>query len=488
MRIEQLQQVVQRRIVTANCIAAVVVLVYLLMIGSSPHVRGTSWTALILGAVAIFTAALALIVIVALRLARRVVERNTRWVTEEREPTPEERRLVLAAPTTFALYPLPFWVLAAIVTALIVPSSGGGTRVAQFVVIVFGGLLTSALTFPLIERETRELTTRALAGSAEKRPFMNMQRRLLLSWALGSGIPLAGIALTPVLRAKDAGVPIAVPIIVLAVAGLAAGFVSSLRMATTVTEPMAALRECFERVQAGELRTSLDVDAVGEIGMLQAGFNQMAHGLLEREHVRDLFGRHVGEEVARAAIEQGVALGGEQRDVSVFFVDLIGSSDLARETSPDRVVALLNRFFAAVVHCVDPEGGWINKFEGDAALCIFGAPNREPEHAALALRAARALSDELSKIGIEAGIGVSSGSVVAGNVGTEARYEYTVIGHPVNEAARITDEAKRVPGRLLASAASIEAAPNEAANWRSDGTRDLRGVGTTEVFAWSEAR
>jgi adenylate cyclase len=243
---------------------------------------------------------------------------------------------------------------------------------------------------------------------------------------------------------------------------------------------MDELRAALRSVHAGDLDAAVTVDAVGEIGMVQAGFNQMVAGLREREELRDLFGRHVGEEVARAALESGVSLGGEARDVSVFFVDLAGSSTLAREREPDEIVAMLNRFFAAVVDAAGAEGGWVNKFEGDAALCVFGAPTDQPDHAARALRAARRLRDSLD--GIDAGIGVSSGKVVAGNVGSETRYEYTVIGHPVNEASRLTDEAKNYAGRLLAGRAAIDAAPGEAPHWESRGIADLRGTGPTEVF------
>src|SRR5206468_1783520 len=178
------------------------------------------------------------------------------------------------------------------------------------------------------------------------------------------------------------------------------------------------------------------VDDDGELGLLQAGFNHMASGLRERERLRELFGGYVGEEVARRALESG-SLEGEERDVSVLFVDVVGSTALAERRPPVEVVALLNRFFDAVVRVVDDEDGWVDKFEGDAALCVFGAPMEQLDHAARALRAAIGLRNALRSVeGLDAGIGVSSGIAVAGNVGSARRYEYTVIGDPVNEAAR----------------------------------------------------
>src|SRR5256714_3577305 len=143
----------------------------------------------------------------------------------------------------------------------------------------------------------------------------------------------------------------------------------------------------MEQVAAGDLDVDVPVDDDGEIGLLQAGFNHMASGLREREQLRELFGGYVGEDVARQALESGVSLEGEEREVSVLFVDVLGSTALAERRPPVQVVALLNRFFDAVVRAVDDEDGWVDKFEGDAALCVFGAPMEQLDHAARALRA-----------------------------------------------------------------------------------------------------
>ena len=123
------------------------------------------------------------------------------------------------------------------------------------------------------------------------------------------------------------------------------------------------------------------------------------------------------------------------------------------------------------------EEGYVLKFEGDGALCVFGAPTEQPDHAERALRAARALRKELRSLSerIDAAIGLSSGQVVHGNVGAANRYEYTVIGDPVNEASRLTDEAKYRHTRVLASETTFARATSEAANWGHSGTISLRG-------------
>jgi adenylate cyclase len=263
--------------------------------------------------------------------------------------------------------------------------------------------------------------------------------------------------------------------------GLLAGTLVTLRVARSVADPLDDLRGDLDRVRRGDLEAKTAVDDLTEIGLLQAGFNEMVAGLRERAQLEDLFGRHVGVDVARKAVEEGgLELGGEQRDLSALFVDLVGSTKLAATRPPEEVVALLNDVFEAVVHVASEEGGWVNKFEGDAALCVFGAPAHDPRHAEHALRAARRLHEQLVRLaerhpGLDAGIGVSAGAAVAGNVGAEQRFEYTVIGDPVNEAARLTEEAKALPGRVLASGAAMERGGEEAANWCEAATLDLRG-------------
>ena len=142
------------------------------------------------------------------------------------------------------------------------------------------------------------------------------------------------------------------------------------------------------------------------------------------------------------------------------------------------VVRLLNRFFRVVVEVVEAEGALVNKFEGDAALCVFGAPVPRDDPAGDALRAARELDRRLRRDmpEIDFGIGISAGIAVAGNVGAERRFEYTVIGDPVNEAARLSELAKRRPERVLASESALARAGDvETAGWTVGDSEVLRG-------------
>jgi adenylate cyclase len=293
-------------------------------------------------------------------------------------------------------------------------------------------------------------------------------------------VPLLGIA--AIVIADLAGARIntlaTVSILLLAVVGLGVGLTATVLAARSVGDPVRAVQEGMASVERGEFDARVHVDDGSEVGQLQAGFNRMAAGLAERERLRDLFGRHVGQDVAKAALDGELRMGGEEREVAVLFVDLVGSTGLAARRPPTEVVDLLNAFFRLVVETVERHGGWVNKFEGDAALCVFGAPTARDDPTGDALATARELRDRLvaELPELDAGIGVSAGAAVAGNVGAEQRFEYTVIGDPVNEAARLCELAKKRPERVLASDAALERAGRaERERWSLGEQVELRG-------------
>jgi adenylate cyclase len=478
-----------RRLIVANVAGAALVLVYFdLTTPARPQYRGhqLTRTGLFLSSFGLFAALATVLVLAAVLLSRRVLDRHFSWLGEDREPSDAERDALLAAPLLNARFILPFWLVAAVVTA-VATQAVWTYRLRLFIGVVLAAASTLALSYLLVEEALRPVLAMALADhSFEKPTAMSLRIRQVVAWALGSGIPIAFVAVIPLGRRGPQLYPIAVPLVFMCVVALVAGSIVSVSVAHSIAAPIDIVRDALGRIRAGDLDVRVPVNDAGEIGLLQAGLNEMAAGLRERERLHDLFGRHVGEEVARRALETGVGLRGEQRDVTVFFVDLVGSTSLTESREPDDVIAILNRLFGSVVRAVTAEKGWVNKFEGDAALCVFGAPGDQDDHATRALRAALRLRDELAafaaELGVSAGIGVSSGTVVAGNIGAEERYEYTVIGSPVNEAARLTDEAKRRESRLLASAECVRRA-GAPARWRSCGTVSLRGLASsTEIF------
>ena len=339
------------------------------------------------------------------------------------------------------------------------------------------------------ERTLRPVVARALAGGAPPRSRgPSVADRLTMAWTLVTGVPLVGIAaiLIADLAGADVDALVTSGMLLLAVVALSVGYYAILTAARSVADPVRTVQEAMASVQEGEFEARVPVDDGSEVGQLQAGFNRMASGLAERERLRDLFGRHVGQDVAAAALDGELRLGGEEREVAVLFVDLVGSTTLAAQRPPTEVVALLNSFFAIVVESAERHGGWVNKFEGDAALCVFGAPTSLDDAAGAALAAARELRDRMAAElpDLDAGIGVSAGTAVAGNIGAVERFEYTVIGDPVNEAARLCELAKTRPERVLASDAALERAGEaERARWSLGEAVELRGRGASTRLA-----
>ncbi len=372
------------------------------------------------------------------------------------------------------------WAIASIV--LIPLNIGGGVRVTFLLVsaMIFGATSTVCTGFLFTQRPLRHLMITATVDfeHAEKAP--GVRARLILMWTMCSALPGAGIVVLVMLRANgwiiQPDAPIETPVLVLALVAVVLGLRAIILVSTSISDPVHDVVDAMAEVERGDLGKLIDVYERSELGQLQSGFNRMVAGLQERDQLRDLFGRHVGEEVVRRAIDANESLSGDEREVAILFVDLVGSVQLATTREPHEVAAVLNDFFQIVVDAVDARHGLINKFQGDAALAVFGAPLRIEDPASAALATARALTQELHRLSVDFGIGVSAGPVFAGNIGAENRYEYTVVGDAVNEAARLADRAKDFDGRVLCSAAAIERADEaERRCWAVQGTEMLRG-------------
>jgi adenylate cyclase len=479
-------------VVFANLVGVAVVTLEVAVIGVPGTRPGERFHGAFMATEAALLVYVALATIVELRVSRVRQIRTFGWVAERRQPTPEETAAVVRFPSVEARQLFGWWAGGALlVTAINLGfSNDAGYCFRAGLNTVLGGLTAASLSFLLLERFNRPVFALALAGDPDDTVTrLGLERRLLLTWALGAAVPVAVITTAPLGVSAARRAALGGPLLVVGTLALAAGLVLTILAARSITEPIDTLRRAHRRVESGDLDTEVTVDDAGEIGLLQAGFNRMTAGLRERQRIDDLFGRHVGVEVARQALSQNPRLGGELRDASVLFIDLVGSTSLAERLSPDQIVTILNDFFSAVVHCTDEGGGWVNKFEGDAALCVFGPPGDSVDHAACALRAARRLQVTFAELAtkhsdFDAGVGVSSGTVVAGNIGAENRYEYTVIGAPVNEAARLTEEAKSHPGRVLATGAAVEAAAGEGAHWHACAPKLLRGKSSaTQIYA-----
>jgi adenylate cyclase len=321
--------------ILANLVAALFVFGYLEYLAPLEHV-GSATTS---HDVIVFAAFMAVALPLGAAIGATSFRRALRWLAEGRPPTHAEQRSTLSLPFRETVGLL-IWLVAATFFGFTSLAYGHtGSHVTKvFVAVTLGGLVATSVDFLLCERGLRPVFALALAADPPTRPItLGLRPRLLLAWALGSGIPLAGIALLP-LAAHHAAVRanIGGAVATLAVTGLLIGLLVNAIAARSIADPLDQIRQVLGRVENGVLDVGIPIDDGGEIGRLQAGVNQMVAGLRDRQRLADLFGRHVGAEVAKQALEQGSGLVSEEREASVLFVDLVGSTALARSCYPRR--------------------------------------------------------------------------------------------------------------------------------------------------------
>ena len=282
----------------------------------------------------------------------------------------------------------------------------------------------------------------------------------------------------------------------LGLAGLAALVISTVlgaALARGLTRPVRALVAATGRVARGDYEAEVSVSSRDEMGALASSFNQMTHGLRLKERYRGVLNKVVSPEVAEELMRGAVELGGENRKVTVLFADVRGFTPLTQGMEPQAVIRLLNESMAIMSAAVDAEAGVVDKYVGDMIMAVFGAPVHSEDHAARALHAAirmragmAALNTERARRGeapIEIGVGLNTGVVVAGNMGSPERLNYTVLGETVNLASRLCSAA--APGQILASGDTADAAGN--AQMTSLGGRAIKGFsGLVDVFAVDE--
>jgi class 3 adenylate cyclase len=284
--------------------------------------------------------------------------------------------------------------------------------------------------------------------------------------------------------------------------GLLATFMLGIVLARRITRPLFALVDAAEGVAAGDLDHVLPVTTGDEIGALTSSFNTMIGGLRERERMHDILGRFVSPTVARLVLSHPLDLSGETKLLTILFTDLRDFTVLSEREEPAVVIRGLNDYFRIVVDAADRYGGVVNKFGGDSTLVLFGLTDEQSNPQASAEAAVRAALDihaGLSQLNtlrmaeaaplLLAGIGINTGTVVAGLIGAERRMEYTAIGDVVNLSARIQTLNRKLDTNILISDATYQALGNPAGlQMVNRGLRQLKGksqrVRVYSVIGW----
>ena len=334
------------------------------------------------------------------------------------------------------------------------------------------------------------------AGLHRQAVFVNARLKLFFIYVLVAVLPMVILAATTfnkvhnILRAHGLGsVPelfhqvlpwVAVFLVLSAFTTLVMAFI----LAREIVDPILVLRGSMGEVEKGDLRSRLSVTSADEFADLFSGFNNMVEGLNEREVIKDKFGKYVSGQVLADILDGDVKLGGEVKTVTVLFCDIRNYTALSERLTPAQNVALLNAYFTRMVAVIERHNGILDKYMGDAFMAVFGAPVADERHAQHAVAAARDMLTALDEFNAAAargtaplriGVGVSTGEVLAGNIGSDRRMEYTVIGDTVNLAARLENLTKQTGEPILISEATHTQLNGARAHARFIGEYAIKG-------------
>jgi class 3 adenylate cyclase len=358
--------------------------------------------------------------------------------------------------------------------------------IAGSLIVLSYGTFLRFFALELIARPVLEDASRALPDGAEiGRTTVPLKWRLLIALPIINiitGVVVAGFSSPdPSIHVLGVGVLVAIAV------AFTISFELTLLLLRSILGPIQDLRRGTRRVAEGDYSVRVPVLGSDETGQLAGSFNQMVAGLEEREKLREAFGAFVDPVLADRVLAEGTILHGEEVEVSVLFLDIRSFTAFAERSSAREVVDRLNGFFERVVPVLAEHGGHANKFIGDGLLGVFGAPDRLPDHADRAVAAAldiAALVREVYGDELRIGIGVNSGPVVAGTIGGGGRVEFTVIGDPVNTAARVEQVTRETGDEILITEATRCLLVGEKCTFEERPTVELKGK-TERVRLWA---
>ena len=229
----------------------------------------------------------------------------------------------------------------------------------------------------------------------------------------------------------------------------------------TISDPVQMLMDAAILVERGHFDLDIQATTRDELGALSSSFVKMGHGLAEREKIKDAFGRFVNKSVAEMATKGEIKLGGERKQATIFFSDIRSFTAISESMQPEQVVEFLNQYLTRMVGCVSRGGGVVDKYIGDAIMAVWGVPVSTGDDPTAAVDASLAMRASLMEFNrnrgtadkpiIRIGCGMNTGPVVAGQIGSNERMEYTVIGDTVNLASRIESLNKAFGTDILVS-------------------------------------
>jgi class 3 adenylate cyclase len=275
---------------------------------------------------------------------------------------------------------------------------------------------------------------------------------------------------------------------------LGVGLVIAFIVSGMVSRPLRRLRLAVNALAAGDLSARVEPTSRDEIGVLTRAFNEMSESLGEKRRIETAFRRYVSDHVLREVVEspEAIHLKGELREVTVLYLDIRKFTRLTGAIGAERIVAFLNECFELITERLLEHGATVDKYIGDAILSYLGAPIETDDHAQRAVAAAIAVQRAIHErnrrcestgqpfVRLEVGIGIHTGPVVVGNIGSELKMDYTAIGEPVNIANRLQSLAG--PGQVKITG-EVRERLGLLCDVKAEGPRMLEGIDhPVEVF------
>jgi class 3 adenylate cyclase len=402
------------------------------------------------------------------------------------------RRLALTFPYAMAGLTLAGWILAGVAWGVLWPLLVGEFSLRQALRSILGisaiaGSVATAFIFFSVEslwrRHLPRYFPRGDLSAVRGVPRVGVRARLMAISLLVSVLPLTVLGVLAYTRAgaligadptaAAAGLRglLLFTVFMLVVGGLVAVGLSSF-VSRSVSGPLRDVARAMRAVERGDLRAQCPVVGNDEIGAVAEGFNRMVAGLRERELIRETFGKYVTEEVRDEILSGRVDLEGQARDVTILFADIRDFTPWVEAHDPREVVRDLNAYFTLMEGAIREHHGLVLQYIGDEIEAVFGAPVADPNHPDLALRAALEMRCRLAawnadraragRSPLRHGIGIHTGRVLAGSIGSPDRLAWTLVGDPVNVAARLQGLNKDFGSDILLSGETVRrlAAPS----------------------------
>ena len=383
------------------------------------------------------------------------------------------KRQAIQFPPFYAVFTFMAWILAGFIFGFLEPVFSQVFLGAEprgliecvrsfFGIIVVGGTIAALIIYFAVENMWREVIGRFFPEgdlSQIKGAFrLSVKMRLIVVFLMISLFPLPLLAVTAYTKAQAMQTADAITrsqimssllieIVFITAICVAVSMLLSIFVSRSVSNPLRDLESAMKDVENGNLDVQVEIISNDEIGTVSQGFNHMVRGLEESQAIKESFGKYVSQEIRDEILAGRVSLDGEMKRATMLFSDLRNFTPFVESTHPKQVVTIMNQYFTEMTEAIKENRGLVLHFIGDAIVAVFGAPVSYDDHPDTAVEAALEmrrrtllLNENLREQGfnpLSHGIGIHTGAVLAGNIGSKDRASYTLIGDAMNLTSRI---------------------------------------------------